>query len=208
MQRHYRCYSAVFVAMFGALVSFGLADEILPEGKMLAEKLDAMDVERLWESGRSVAWKTGKLLEKQGEFRKSNTHCSAFVAATCLRMNIYILRPPEHETKHLANAQADWLATKGSESGWKPVKSPIEAQHFANKGNVVVAVFKEANPERSGHIAIIRPNTKSAEQIQTEGPQVIQAGTTNANSTSLREGFKHHPAAFPNGVKYYVHHPH
>ena len=43
---------------------------------MLIEKLDAMDVEHLWEPGRSVAWKTGELLEKQGEYRKSNTHCS------------------------------------------------------------------------------------------------------------------------------------
>jgi hypothetical protein len=192
------------IVAFLTLVSIGRSDEISPAGKHLAEKLDAMDVEHHWEPGRSVAWKTGKLLEKQGEFRKSNTHCSAFVAATCLRMEIYILRPPEHETKNLANAQAEWLAAKGAESGWKPVQNSVDAQHLANKGHLVVAVFKEMNPEKNGHIAIVRPSTKSFDQIQFEGPQVIQAGTTNANSTSLKEGFKHHPGAFPNGVKYYT----
>lgn len=182
------------------------ADEITAEGKKLAESLDAMNVEHLWEPGRSVAWKTGKLLEKQGEFRKSNTHCSAFVAATCLKHDVYILRPPEHETKNLANAQADWLASKKShESGWKPVKNEVEAQHLANHGHLVVAAFKETNPERNGHIAIVRPSDKSAERIKLDGPQIIQAGAANHNSTSAKEGFKHHQGAFPNGIKYYMH---
>lgn len=182
------------------------ADEITAEGKKMAESLDSMNVEQLWEPGRSVAWKTGKLLEKQGEFRKSNTHCSAFVAATCLKMDVYILRPPEHETKGLANAQAEWLASKkGHESGWKHVKNEMEAQHLANHGQLVVAAFKETNADRNGHIAIVRPSDKSAERIKQEGPQIIQAGATNHNSTSAKEGFKHHAGAFPDGIKYYVH---
>ena len=205
MRRNNHRRWAVVVAFMGFFVSVAVAEEISHEGKLLGEKLGAMDVEHHWEPGRSVAWKTGKLLEKQGEYRKSNTHCSAFVAAACLKMDVYILRSPDHEPKNLANAQAEWLATKGSESGWKSVKDPLVAQHLANKGQLIVVAFKEANPEKSGHIAVVRPSTKSVEQIHHEGPQIIQAGATNANSTSVKEGFKHHLGAFPQGVTYYVH---
>lgn len=195
----------VAVVVLGCLASAGSAEVITPAGKKLAQTLDSMDVEHLWEPGRSVAWKTGKLLEKQGEFRKSNTHCSAFVASTCLKLDVYILRPPEHETKNLANAQADWLPAKGVESGWKHVSGEMEAQHLANHGHLVVAAFKESQPDRHGHIAIVRPSDKSAAAVQSEGPQIIQAGAANRNSTSVKEGFKHHAGAFPNGVRYYVH---
>ncbi len=205
MRQFRTSYVAVLFAVTGMLVSSLQADEITVEGTRLAEKLDEMDVEHHWEPGRSVAWKTGKLLEKQGEFRKSNTHCSAFVAATCLQLDVYILRPPEHETKNLANAQADWLAAKGADLGWRHIKSELDAQHLANKGKLVVAAFKETNPDRNGHIAIVRPDTQSLEAIRLEGPRIIQAGATNFNNTSVKEGFKHHLGAFPNGVRYYVH---
>lgn len=182
-----------------------IGGEVSREGKDLEEKLDSLDVEHLWEPGWSVAWKTGKLLKQQGEFRKSNTHCSAFVAAACLQFQIEILRPPEHATKGLANSQADWLESNGQESGWKPVTHAIEAQQFANEGRIVVVAFREKNEAKSGHIAIVRPSNKSDALIDTEGPQIIQAGATNYSSTSVKTGFRHHAGAFPSGVKYYVH---
>jgi hypothetical protein len=195
-----------FVVVLTAVLAPPLrAADISPQGKKLSTSLDSMDVEHNWDAGKSVAWKTGKPLENQGEYRKGNTHCSAFVAAACLKLDIYILRPPEHTSKLLANAQADWLANKGAEKGWKPVKTAIDAQRLANQGNMVVAVFQEPNPERSGHIAIIRPSEKPDAKIRVEGPQIVQAGATNANSTTLVEGFKHHKTAWPDGVKYYVH---
>ena len=196
---------ASVIAAISIFVSAAHGEEITQQGKTLEQILDAMDVEHLWEPGRSVAWKTGKLLEKQGEFRKSNTHCSAFVAATCLKLDVYILRPPEHETKNLANAQAEWLPGKGRESGWKPVKGDIEAQQMANRGHLVLAAYQEPHAEKNGHIAIVRPSSKSADTIKLEGPQIVQAGATNYNSTSVKEGFKHHAGAFPNGIRYFVH---
>jgi hypothetical protein len=191
--------------LFIAIAPQASAAEITPAGKKLAEFLDGMDVEHHWDAGKSVAWKTGKPLDTQGEVRKSNTHCSAFVAATCLKADVYILRPPEHATKLLANAQADWLAGPGADKGWKPVAMAAEAQRRANHGELIVAVFKEANPEKHGHIAIVRPSEKSESKIREEGPQIVQAGATNYNSTSLAEGFKHHKGAWPGGVRYYVH---
>ncbi|OWK34516.1 hypothetical protein FRUB_10487 [Fimbriiglobus ruber] len=200
----YRVWAAVIV-MTLAFVPAGSCGDITPEGKKLAESLDAMDVEHLWIPKHRVAWKTGKSLGPELMDGRSHTHCSAFVAAVCLRHDVYILRPPEHTTTLLANAQADWLAGEGEKKGWKSVKTATAAQQQANQGKLVVVVFKEANPEKSGHIAIVRPSTKSDADIRESGPEVIQAGKTNANSTSAREGFKNHKAAWPDGLRYYVH---
>ncbi len=181
------------------------AEEIQPAGKQLAQQLDAMDVEHLWLPGKVVAWKTGEPL-KEGLPVKGHTHCSAFVAEACRRMGIYILRPPEHATSLLANAQYDWLSKAGKSEGWHHVQGGERAQHYANLGYIVVAVYKEGDPKKPGHVAIVRPSTKSAEKIQLEGPQIIQAGAQNAQSTSLKTGFSHHPNAWgKQQVRYFGH---
>lgn len=51
----------------------------------------------------------------------------------------------------------------------------------------------------------MRPSDKTDAQVRTEGPQIIQAGMTNANSISLKDGFRHHPGAFAGGVRYFAH---
>ncbi|MEI8375780.1 MAG: hypothetical protein WCJ35_23405 [Planctomycetota bacterium] len=184
------------------------AEEISPAGRSLAQKLDAMDVEHLWLAKETVSWKTGKPLAKQTG--ASGTHCSAFVAAACMRLGVYILRPPEHATTLLANAQYDWLYQSGKEHGkqygWTWLRDGQRAQYFANQGNLVVAVYKERDPRHPGHIAIVRPSTKSDELIDAEGPQIIQAGVHNARNMSLKQGFIHHPDAWgKKEVRYYAH---
>ena len=196
--------SLVFILSLSGIAS-ARADEIQPAGKLLAAKLDAMDVEHHWLPGKVVAWKTGNPL-KEGTIAKGHTHCSAFAAEACRRLGVYILRPPEHATTLLANAQYDWLFNAGKKEGWSQVHDGQRAQHLANEGNIVVAVFKECDPQRPGHVAIVRPSVKSAERIQAEGPQIIQAGAQNARSTSLRTGFSHHPAAWSQQkVRYFAH---
>jgi hypothetical protein len=75
-----------------------------------------------------------------------------------------------------------------------------------NRGYLVVAVYKESDAAKPGHIAIVRPIAKSDAKIREEGPQVIQAGSDNHASTSLKEGFTHHPGAFREGqIRYFVH---
>ena len=59
---------------------------------------------------------------------------------------------------------------------------------------MVVAVYENPNPRKPGHIAFVRPCVKSAAELDANGPQVIQAGASNYNSCSLREGFRHHKA--------------
>jgi hypothetical protein len=186
------------------------AAEITAEGKHLAEVLDSMHVEEHWIAGAIVDWRTGDPTGqalKEGDTGK-HTHCSQFTAAACEKLGIYILRPPEHGSVLLANAQYDWLPKEGKEKGWTPVADGVTAQDLANRGNIVVAVYQNQDPKKSGHIAIIRPGTKTPEQIAAEGPDVVQAGGTNFNSASLKRGFANHPQAFPKGeIRFYSHAP-
>jgi hypothetical protein len=99
-----------------------------------------------------------------------------------------LLPPPQH---FLANRQRDWLLDDGLAAGWREVGAQ-EAQRLANRGVVVVASFK--NDDQSfhgghGHIALIRPSTKSAALVAKEGPQITQAGGHNYNSAPLNKGF-------------------
>jgi hypothetical protein len=182
------------------------AGDISGKGQRLGQALDAMDVEHLWLPGRYVNWETGRALKRRVTDGKPHTHCSAFVAAACKRLGVYILRPPDHSETLLANAQYDWLREEGRRHGWKPVRDPHEAQHFANKGYLVVATYKNHSRKRPGHIALVRPSTRGDEVIEHDGPAIIQAGGTNFNRTSLARGFRGHPSAWRDReVRFYAH---
>lgn len=196
-----------YALLLVALITPSLqADDISPEGKKLAAFYDSMHVEILWLPGQYVQWKTGEPTNKPVTDNKPHTHCSAFAAAACQRLDVYLLRPPEHSTQYLANAQYDWLKNEGTKKGWKAVDSAWQAQQFANQGQIVVAVYQESDPKKHGHIALVRPSTKSKTKVQQEGPQIIQAGMDNLVSASLAEGFKHHKNAWASGsVRFYAH---
>ena len=71
---------------------------------------------------------------------------------------------------------------------------------------MVVAVYKNSDPAKHGHIAIVRSGSRSEAEIQAEGPQVIQAGGTNYNSASVKQGLRNHPGAFKNNeIRYFSH---
>ena len=174
------------------------------DATMLARVLDAMQVETHWLAGVGVDWETGEPNGKR--VTDTDTHCSAFVAAAAKNLGTYILRPPEHPTLMLANAQNDWLNAQGAAQGWTRVADGVQAQVLANQGYLVVASYKSPDPQKHGHIAVVRPSAKSAAEILKEGPQIIQAGIDNYNSASLKEGFKHHPGAFKNGaIQFFAH---
>ena len=170
----------------------------------LTRILDGMQVESRWLKGVGIDWETGESNGKR--VIESDTHCSAFVAAAAKNLGVYILRPPEHKTSMLANAQNDWLNTDGAAQGWTLVANGLQAQTLANQGVLVVASYKSPDPAKHGHIAIVRPSMKDAATIANEGPQIIQAGIDNYGSASLKEGFKHHPGAFKNGeIQFFAH---
>ncbi|MEI6715648.1 MAG: hypothetical protein WCO60_18000 [Verrucomicrobiota bacterium] len=179
-------------------------EPISAPAEILSKKLDAMEVEKHWISGAIVDWRTGDPSGKTITDIGKHTHCSQFVAATCERLGVYILRPPEHSPTLLANAQYDWLHDAGRDAGWSPVASGVEAQDQANRGRIVVAVYKNHDQKKSGHIAIVRPDQKSEAEISQNGPTVIQAGGTNYNQTTLRKGFANHPNGFEE-IRFFSH---
>ena len=177
-----------------------LAGPVDPGGAALAERFSAMDVEHHWLPGHRLAdWRTG-----EPAARKGSTHCSAFLAAACERIGVAMLHPPEHGENFLATAQTDWLRQEGPKHGWTPVDSPSRAQELANQGQVVVVMFPSPDPRKSGHAALVRACDKSGALLEAEGPQIIQAGARNAESISVREGFRHHPGAWVSGRDYTV----
>ncbi len=180
---------------------------ITPAGERLAANLDSMNVESLWLAQEHVNWETGEP-DRGGEDEGPghHTHCSAFAAAAAKRLGVYLLRPPEHGQKLLANAQFEWLESAAAEKqGWRSVKEMGEAQRLANQGSLVVVAFQNPDQNLPGHIAVVRPSEKSFEALQHDGPQIIQAGIHNHSSTVVRIGFMNHPGAWPDGVRYYVH---
>ena len=182
------------------------AGPISDDGKKLRDALDATHVEEHWIAGAIVDWRTGEPTGKPITDKGSHTHCSQFAAAFCERTGAYLLRPPDHGAVLLANAQYDWLPEQGRERGWSLVADGAAAQELANRGTLVVAVYKNHDPKKSGHIAIIRPSTKGPAEIKAEGPEVTQAGGHNHNSCSLKEGFRNHPGGFEKGeIRFFSH---
>ena len=151
-------------------------------------------VDSLWRSGQHVNWETGQP-EMSSSTKDKGAHCSAFVASVCKQKNIYILRPPAHETELLANAQYTWLhSAEAAAQGWTPLKqNPLErAQQLADSGVMVVACYKNPNPRWSGHIAFVMPSEITTDSIAASGPRMIQAGKTNSNNMSLKAAFSRH----------------
>jgi hypothetical protein len=170
------------------------------------QTIDAMEVERHWAAGVHVDWETGIPDGRPGTPGRKHTHCSAFAASAAERLGVYILRPPEHSQALLANAQYDWLAREGTSRGWMPLADAVDAQNRANLGDLVVAVYRNHHDDKPGHIAIVRPDDKTVADIERDGPQVTQAGSTNHRSITLRLGFAGHPLAWDgHEVRFYAH---
>lgn len=203
--------AVVLLCLLPARVASGAADReccgsITPAGHRLAELLDSLHVEELWIAHQHVNWETGRP-DHGGEYLgPGHTHCSAFAAAVGKRLGIYMLRPPEHPQKLLANAQAEWFSSQqGRKDGWSELSDAREAQTAANRGDLAVVVYANPDPDKPGHIAVVRPSDKSEHDLRREGPQIIQAGEHNRNSTVVKLGFKNHPGAWPDGVRYFTH---
>ncbi|WP_284319724.1 hypothetical protein [Dyella acidisoli] len=145
----------------------------------LVEFLDGLQVDRYWLKGHHIVWETGQQNAPPDVGRAHYTHCSTFVAAACLRLGIYVLRPPFHDELLLASAQDHWLrgyqryqGEAASAAGWLRIGRSGDvgviklAQEATNKGKLVLASYaqrpaiddKTGQPiALPGHIAILRP---------------------------------------------------
>jgi hypothetical protein len=192
------------------------ATPLSPGGTRLQQYLDRLQVEANWIAGHRIVWETGQQDGPDGVGPEDHTHCSAFVAAAALGLDIYILRPPHHRQELLANAQALWLAGStayqgptaaaehwtnlGKSSGATTLADAVRA---ANAGKLVVAAYAEPDAHKPGHAAIVRP--QSAAYPAESGPLVMMAGTHNWQSIAMRNAFAGHPGAWPGGIGLFVH---
>jgi hypothetical protein len=176
---------------------------LTPQGEALRTFYLSLDVENGWIAGNHVNWQTG-VADHPDATSGNHTHCSAFVAAACKRLNMYVLRPPEHKQELLANAQFEWLAGQDAQAdGWKPVEGVDRyeaAQRMANNGMVVIAVCRNPDPKKPGHTALVMPDEKTKRALSEEGPSVIMAGIHNHNKIPLKIGFKSHLTGWPENV--------
>jgi hypothetical protein len=173
---------------------------ITPQGEALKSFYHSLNVENHWIAGNHVNWETGEPDKPEAQ-SSTHTHCSAFVAAACKKMNFYILRPPEHDQLLLANAQYEWLPTQEAvNAGWKLIwgaQAFINAQELANNGKVVVAICMNPDLKKPGHAALVMPAETTTNKIGDDGPFVIMAGTHNFNKISLKHGFMSHIISWP-----------
>jgi hypothetical protein len=169
-------------------------------GQRLRSFYLSQSVETHWIAGSHINWETGEA-DKPDASSGIHTHCSAFAAAACKRLNIYLLRPPEHNQILLANAQFAWLSTPAAmDAGWKLLTGNTayeEAQSLANKGYVVLAICENTDNNKPGHVALIMPSEIAINKLEESGPMLIMAGTHNYNKISLKGGFRTHITEWP-----------
>ena len=188
--------------LLAATVAVQAQTSLAPDakGEKLREFYASLHVEDLWIAGQHINWETGKP-DNPDATHNIKTHCSSFAASACKQLHIYILRPPDHAQGLLANAQYDWLMTKDAAGkGWHELhgtKPYVQAQEYANKGYVVVAIYQNPDREKPGHIALILPAKISPQTLDESGPRIIQAGKTNYSSATLWQGFSHHIQVWP-----------
>jgi hypothetical protein len=173
------------------------------QGEKLFQFYQSLHVDTLWPAGKHVNWETGTP-DDPNAIHDIKTHCSAFAASAGKRLGVYLLRPPEHVQSLLANAQAEWLKTDEAKAkGWNPVlvKNRLAlyeaVQSKANEGELILAVVENPNPHKSGHVAMLLPFVTTADLLQKNGPRVLQSGTINSSSISMRDGFKVHLKEWP-----------
>ena len=201
--------SATTIAALLALIAIApsaRADPVSAQARNLIATIDALDVEHRWPAGVHVHWESGDPDGKPESGIGKHTHCSAFAAAAAKKLGIYLLRPPEHKQILLANAQYDWLESTGAAQGWRRLRDEVDAQHAANRGELVLATYKNHHDDKPGHIAIVRPSERSDASVRSDGPQITQAGGTNFRETTLARGFAGHPSAWGRReVRFYAH---
>ena len=183
---------------------------VTADGDRLRQFLDKSGVDHLWLPGFRIHWKTGTPIEAWPAGTGTHTHCSAFAASAAMRLGVYLLRPPEHRQTLLANAQMGWLRDpEAAASGWRMLPDVAAAQSEANRGALVVAAFENPNPDRPGHIAILRPGPITTSELMQDGPMVTQAGGHNALALPLARGFGNHRGAWipggGGGVRFFTH---
>ena len=100
-------------------------------GERLRVFLDGTHVETRWIANYHVVWQTGQRNGPAQGDPAHHTHCSAYVAAAALYLDIYILRPPHHGQLHLANAQVSLVRRRWKQ--YRPYRRGVRMAHSRGK---------------------------------------------------------------------------
>ena len=112
--------------------------------------------------------------------KDSKTYCNVFATLATEELGSKI-------PQKLANHQQEWLLKEGKDEGWQEV-SAEEAQKLANQGRIVVASWKNPDPAKHGHIAVVRPYADHAFSAE-KGPRITQFGARNKKDVYATETF-------------------
>jgi hypothetical protein len=177
----------------------------------MTEFLDGIPVETRWVAGHHITWTTGQQDRADGVAPETASHCSAFVAAVALALDLYVLRPPNAKQELLTNRQYDWLSGStafpgptAQASNWQSLGLSggagvlAQAVALANAGQLVLAAFASADRHKPGHICIVRPQDGSEDSGSP--PAVMSAGDRNYSTTDMKTAFKEHEGAWPSAV--------
>ena len=186
-------------------------------GDRLLEYLQTFSINTRWISGHPVIWQTGQKDGLDSEDPAHSTHCSAFIAAVALDLNLYILRPKHHVLKLLSNAQVAWLLGTGAAvdapsaeaSGWKTLGTAGDSSALKNavaaasRGSLVIAGYQNPDLKIPGHLVTVLPT--SNDDIPMDGPEVISVATSNHPSISMKSAFEIHHGAWPDNIHIFSH---
>jgi hypothetical protein len=148
-----------------------------------------LDVKHLWQQNCHVDWLTGVALSKSKPDNSTDsyyTHCSAFAASVCARLNVPMIGPPSVRTEGLANLQSIWLSENGLKNGWNNIDSVNDAQSKANEGNLVIVAYYDNLNYSNGHVAFIAPSFDINDITKI---YLCQAGKINMSCEEAPEWF-------------------
>ncbi|HLU11805.1 MAG TPA: hypothetical protein VK003_19170 [Oceanobacillus sp.] len=114
--------------------------------------------------------------------------------------NVPAIYPPNKNspgTIHEVNANelTRWFAEFGGEFGWEKAANMTEAQDAANNGELAIIVAANKNPDASGHITVVMPETEDVTAKRDEQGNVIvptqsEAGANNREHAVGNEWWK------------------
>ena len=179
-----------------------MSETISEGGDRLRVFLDGTHVETRWIADYHVVWQTGQRNGPAEGDPAHHTHCSAYVAAAALYVDIYILRPPNHKQLHpgerasrLAPAAAGATADlpprnrDGARLGSSGKATDVldDAITAANAGKLVVAGYLQPLVGTQVEGRGISSSSDHRESFPSdEGPQVVTAGVRNFKSASMK----------------------
>lgn len=87
-----------------------------------------------------------------------------------------------------ANALTQWFADFGADFGWERAADMTEAQNTANDGELGIIVAANEDPDASGHITVLMPETAETTATRDEQGNVLVPTQSQAGRNNVEHG--------------------